>query len=196
VSTSPSLQSLAWPRSTERLLLRPAGDGDVEQVWRYRRLPEVNRWLTAAPADLEAFTAYFARPDRLPVTLVVSLPQAPERVVGDLMLRVDDAWAQAEVAARAARAQAELGWAFDPAVGGYGYATEAVAELLRICFDDLRLRRVEAACFAANEPSWRLMERLGMRREGYFVREGLHRSGEWMDGMAYALLAEEWRPRA
>jgi RimJ/RimL family protein N-acetyltransferase len=36
------------------------------------------------------------------------------------------------------------------------------------------------------------MERLGMRRELHAVRESLHRSGEWLDGFGYALLAEEW----
>jgi hypothetical protein len=35
-----------------------------------------------------------------------------------------------------------------------------------------------------------------MRRETYTVRESLHRSGEWLDGMEYALLADEWRPDA
>jgi RimJ/RimL family protein N-acetyltransferase len=37
------------------------------------------------------------------------------------------------------------------------------------------------------------MERIGMRRELYTVRDWLHRSGEWLDGMGYALLADEWR---
>ena len=50
-------------------------------------------------------------------------------------------------------------------------------------------------CFADNEPSWRLMERVGMRRELYAVRESLHRSGAWLDGLGYALLADEWRSR-
>ena len=36
------------------------------------------------------------------------------------------------------------------------------------------------------------MERLGMRREIHTVRESLHRSGEWLDGLGYALLADEW----
>ena len=92
--------------------------------------------------------------------------------------------------------QAEIGWVVDPAYAGRGYATEAAAELLRICFEDLGLRRVKALCFADNEPSWRLMERLGMRREEYAVRDSLHRSGSWLDGMSYALLADEWRARA
>jgi RimJ/RimL family protein N-acetyltransferase len=88
--------------------------------------------------------------------------------------------------------QAEIGWCIDPAVQGQGYATEAVRELIRIAFEELGLRRLVAHCFAANKASWRLMERVGMRREVYTVKESLHRSGEWMDGMSYALLAEEW----
>ena len=35
-----------------------------------------------------------------------------------------------------------------------------------------------------------------MRREQHTVRDALHRSGEWMDGFGYALLADEWRVRA
>jgi RimJ/RimL family protein N-acetyltransferase len=80
----------------------------------------------------------------------------------------------------------------DPAHGGHGYATEAVAELIRICFEDLGLRRVTALCFADNTASWRLMERLGMRRETHAVRDSLHRSGGWLDGFGYALLADEY----
>lgn len=89
--------------------------------------------------------------------------------------------------------QAELGWALHPDQAGQGYATEAVRELIRICFEDLGLRRVTANCFADNEASWRLMERVGMRREQYAVAESLHRSGAWLDGLGYALLADEWR---
>ena len=50
-----------------------------------------------------------------------------------------------------------------------------------------------ANCFADNTSSWRLMERLGMRRELHTVNESLHRSGQWLDGFGYALLADEWR---
>ncbi len=117
-------------------------------------------------------------------------------VVGDLMLAIEDAWSQTEVAEQARGVQAELGWCIGTRYQGNGYAREAIEELLRICFEDLGLRRVVANCFADNVASWRLMERLGMRRELYTVRESLHRSGEWLDGMGYALLAEEWRASA
>jgi len=36
-------------------------------------------------------------------------------------------------------------------------------------------------------------ERVGMRKEAHHVLESLHRSEGWLDGVAYALLAEEWR---
>ena len=110
------------------------------------------------------------------------------------MLAVEDAWAQAEVADQARGVQADLGWVLHPDHAGHGYATEAVRQLLRLCFEDLGLRRVTASCFADNTASSRLMERVGMRRELHSVRDSLHRSGEWLDGYAYAVLAEEWSP--
>jgi RimJ/RimL family protein N-acetyltransferase len=118
------------------------------------------------------------------------------QIIGDLMIAPEDPWAQVEVADQARGVQAEIGWCLDPASEGHGYATEAVQELLRVCFEDLGLRRVVAHCFADNEPSWRLMERVGMRREAHTVRESLHRSGEWMDGLSYGLLADEWASRS
>ena len=86
------------------------------------------------------------------------------------MLQIEDAWAQAEVADQAHGVHADLGWVLHPDHAGHGYATEAVRELLRLCFEELGLRRVTANCFADNTASWRLMERVGMRRETYAVR--------------------------
>lgn len=186
------LSAVAWPLRTTRLTIRPATPEDVEATWRIRRLPEVGRWITRWPTERAAYAEAFCAPERLPLTLVY---ERDGTVIGDLMLRVEDAWAQTEVADDARGVQAELGWTLDPALGGHGYATEAVAELLRLCFEELGLRRVVASCFADNTPSWRLMERLGMRREQVAVRESLHRELGWVDGLGYALLADEWRLR-
>jgi RimJ/RimL family protein N-acetyltransferase len=180
-----------WPVHTERLSIRPATSADVEAVWSYRRFPEVSEWLTAAPPTLEEFRTYFDIPERLAKTLVIEWAGV---VIGDLMLAVESPYAQAEVKDEAGGTQAELGWCIAPDQAGRGYAKEAVRELFRLCFQELGLRRVVAGCFVGNEPSWRLMERLGMRRESHAVRESLHRSGEWMDGYGYALLREEWQP--
>lgn len=186
-----------WPIRTARLEVRPCTTDDLEAVWEYRQLPDVSRWLGRAPATWDDFSAVYADPERLGTTYVIELRDAagPEpKVIGDIMVRVEDAWAQAEVAERAKGVQAELGWVLDPAHSGHGYATEAVRAAIDVCFGALGLRRVHAGCFAENEPSWRLMERLGMRREEASRKTALHRSGVWMDGLDYALLAEEWRP--
>jgi RimJ/RimL family protein N-acetyltransferase len=55
---------------------------------------------------------------------------------------------------------------------------------------------VVANCFLANDTSARLMERVGMRREGHAVAESLHRSGQWLDTLTYAVLADEWPAQA
>jgi RimJ/RimL family protein N-acetyltransferase len=183
------LDAVPWPVRTERLLLRRASEPDLDAVWRFRSDPAVTRWLSAAPATLEAHREAFLGRGMLDRMLVV---EHDGRVVGDAMIRVEDAWAQYEVAEQARGTQAELGWTFDPAYGGRGLATEAARALVDVCFGPLRLRRVYALCFADNEPSWRLMERIGMRREEHQVKDSLHRSGEWLDGLGYALLAEEW----
>lgn len=176
---------------TDRLALRPAAEGDADVTWAYRRLPSVGEWLTEVPSDLRAYRAAFADPGRLAATVIV---EHEGQVVGDFMLRVEDAWAQAEVAAAASGKQAELGWVLDPTHTGHGYATEAVRALLTYCFTDLGVHRVVANCFLANDTSWRLMERVGMRREGHAVRESLHRSGTWLDTVTYAVLDTEWTP--
>jgi len=184
-----ALDDVAWPVSTARLSLRRARADDADAVLSYRRLPTVSEWIGAPP---EGFPARFAAPERLDLLLMVERDGA---IIGDLMVKVGDAWAPPQLASQARGAQAELGWALRPEETGKGYATEGVEAALRICFHDMGLHRVTASCFAANTASHRLMERVGMRREAHTVKDALHPSGEWMDGYSYALLADEWRRR-
>lgn len=175
------------PVRTERLLIRPAEADDADAIWRYRSIPAVSQWLSDRPSDRQQWAERF--PQRRPDLWVI---ESDGQLIGDLMLKVQDAWAQADVAERARGREAELGWVLDPDHAGHGYATEAVGELLRICFEDLGLHRVVAHCFAENTASWRLMERHGMRREAHSVRDSLHRDLGWLDGYSYAILADEW----
>lgn len=190
---SPVAPALTRTLHTSRLTLRPAAATDAGPTWTFRQLPEVNEWLTGCPTTTEGYRELFAQPDRLATTVMISLgPDGEGRVIGDFMLRREDAWTQLEMTEEGRGAQAELGWVLDPAYAGRGYATEAVVELLRFTFEELGVRRAVANCFLDNESSCRLMERVGMRREGHAVRESLHRSGQWLDTVTYALLTEEW----
>lgn len=182
-------QRAAWPVTTARLVLRPAAAEDADAMWEYRRRPDVDRWLSDRPAGLDAWRSFQTEPERLAATFIV---ERDGEVIGDLYLAVRDGWSQRDVVDRPRQDEAEIGWVLSPDHQGHGYATEAVRGLLRVCFEELGLRRIVANAFADNEPSWRLMERVGMRREGVTVRASLHRDLGWVDNVMYALLAEEW----
>jgi aminoglycoside 6'-N-acetyltransferase len=63
---------------------------------------------------------------------------------------------------------------------------------VRVSFEELGVHRVWARVEPRNEPSVRLCERLGMRREGVLEQASWFK-GEWTDLAFYALLADEWR---
>jgi RimJ/RimL family protein N-acetyltransferase len=182
-----SLDVVDWPVRTERLVLRRLADGDLARIFAYRSQPEVAEWIGSTSPDVDALAERFG--DGATAVVV----EHRGRLIGDLMVKPEAAYAQREVAEQAVGAQAELGWTFDPGHHGHGFATEAIRALLGICFRDLGLHRVVAACFTDNEPSWRLMERVGMRREAHHVRDSLHRDHGWLDEYIYAMLAEECR---
>lgn len=188
--TSSPLDAVTWPVTGERISVRRARPEDAEPTWRYWSDPEVTRWLPAAPADLATHAARLAPPDRLPHLVVVELDG---EVIGDGMLRISDAWAQDEARDVARHKEAELGWVLDPRAQGQGYGLEFARLLLRLAFDACGVHRVVASCFTANEPSWRLMERLRMRREQHAVADALHRELGWCDSYLYALTEDEWR---
>ena len=89
---------------------------------------------------------------------------------------------------------AEVGWDLDPAHWGQGYATEANGAFIDHCFRHLDLHRITSLCDVRNEGSWRLMERLGMRREAHHLESSFIK-GEWADDLVYAVLRSEWLAR-
>lgn len=180
---------VSWPRRTERLTIRPATHDDLATVFAYRSLEDVSLWMPDRPASYDAWLLKLGRGNALDHTMVV---EADGELAGDLYLRVQDAWAQAEVREPAENAQAEIGWCLSPAHQGRGLATEAVTELVRICFEDLGIRRLSAVAFADNTPSVRIMEKVGMQREALHRQESLHRDLGWVDSVVYALLVDDW----
>ena len=90
--------------------------------------------------------------------------------------------------------QGELGFSFNPTYGGRGLATEAVYAALGYGFTSLGLHRIFAGVDTRNERSWKLMERIGMRREAHFIHANLE-GEEWIDDFTYAILESEWQPK-
>ena len=185
-----TFERLTWPVRTDRLTVRPLETDDLPAVFAYRTLEDVGRWMPNRPASYDEWLLDMDGDVLRSRTLVIELDG---QVVGDLYLHVEDAWAQREVRDGGKDAQAEIGWCLSPEHQGHGYVTEGVTELVRICFEDLAVRRVTAIAFADNTPSIRVMDKLGMRREALLRRESLHRDLGWVDSVQYALLADEWR---
>ena len=72
-----------------------------------------------------------------------------------------------------------------------GYATEALTKLIEFAFNDLELHRIEAGCATENIASIKVLENVGMIKEG-LKRKILPIRGEWKDNYFYAMLDEDF----
>jgi len=188
--------TLEFPLRTERLDLRPLGPGDLDDVHAYRSDPGVVSYLLSDVQNREQVAAKLV--DDATITDLLTgkglklavVERESGRVAGDVSLfGYDDGFLHAET-----------GYTLNPEFAGKGYATEAAREMLRIGFDVYGLHRIYARCDADNTPSWRLMERLGMRREAEFVRNEIlwyskDREDPWTTELVYAMLEDEWRDK-
>jgi RimJ/RimL family protein N-acetyltransferase len=179
-----------YPVATERLLLRPLTDDDVDALLAYHARADVHRYLPMGTMDAETIKRRIREGPWLRTTLdepgqAVVLGVAVA-AIGELVGEVMLLWVSETDRC------GEVGYVLDPRHGGHGYATEAVAALLRLGFEDLGLHRVIARIDARNEPSFRLARRLGMREEGRFV-ESVWKHDEWADLVTFAILEHEWR---
>jgi RimJ/RimL family protein N-acetyltransferase len=183
--------AVVWPRTAGPLTLRPPTTDDLDQLLAWRNRPEVTRWLLRTTVDPEAFrAAWLASVDDPNDHSVVA--ELDGVIIGTGSLDVRDGMGQFQGDAWR-RAEGLLGYLIDPAYAGNGYATEIAGALLDLAFTQLAVHRVTAGCFADNVASWRVMEKLGMRREQHGVRDSWHAELGWIDGYTYGILAEEWR---
>jgi RimJ/RimL family protein N-acetyltransferase len=173
---------------TERLILRSFTPADAEVFAAYRSDPAVARYQSwEAPYSLAQAKAFIEK--LAPVQpgtpgewyqLALQL-KASGQHIGDCAFLV-----LAEVPQ-----QAEIGFTLARAHQGQGYMTEAARRLLDYLFETFGLHRVSAICDVENTASARVLERLGMRREGHFV-ESVWFKGRWGSEYGYALLRREW----
>ncbi|WP_269583257.1 GNAT family N-acetyltransferase [Roseibium sp. Sym1] len=176
------------PVETERLVLRPMTLHDAEAIHAYQSLPEIARYQYWEPRSLEEIRGKLTEWTQMhrlegEGTLAFAVETRGDGAfVGDVSLRVTSVEAR----------QGTIGFTLNPDHQGRGFATEACRALLRLAFEDLGLHRVFACCDARNIGSWRVMERLGMRREAHFREHALFKGG-WDEEFYYALLEDEWR---
>jgi [ribosomal protein S5]-alanine N-acetyltransferase len=169
------------PLETDRLRIRRLVPGDTEDVAAYLADPEVTTYLPEGRLTTEQTLAFVTENVGDEWRALALLRRGNDRLIGHMLFHP---WF--------APRTFEVGWVLDRRFHGNGYASEAAAALLGYGFKDLGLHRIIATCQPENVASYRVMEKIGMRREGWF-RKCIHRGDNtWWDELFYALLAEEW----
>lgn len=183
-----SLHNLAWPRRTSRLALRLPRPADVAQLWEWHQTPQLSWWMPNIVADRAEFRRRLLAGSSQPVVAdhagqPIALATFGRRAHQNLTKphRVEDG------------GEAEIGWTVAVEHQGNGVASELAEALLEISFDEMGVRRVVAESFAENLASRRVMEKIGMRQEGYYRASTRHRQLGWRDTVSYAMLASEWQ---
>ena len=166
---------------TQRLRLRSFQRNDWQAVYEYTADPAVMGYIPEGPFTPAQAQAFVADNMGAHARAVAVLLKTANILIGHIVFHP---WEASQTY--------EIGWVFKRASHGQGYATDAAVAVLPYGFAALPLHRIIATCQPQNVASWRVMEKLGMRREGHF-RKCLRRpENQWWDEYFYALLAEEW----
>ena len=181
----------SFPIETERLLLRPFRADDLDAFCAIHASPDVVRYLYFDTPTREAARIMLEKRTRQVEILrqgdklMLALELRGGAVIGDVFLT----WLSE------AHKQGEIGFVLHSTHQGKGLAREAAEAMLKLGFETLGLHRIEAHLDARNAASAKLLERLGMRREGAIL-ENEFVKGEWTDELLYAVLAREWAARS
>ncbi len=171
--------------STPRLILRPASTADVPFILELFGRPETNRYseyedITTIEQARGMYDKFLAPGAATQFRLVAELRDTGEPV-GTIGLYL---YSEAD-------RRAELGYDLFREHWGKGLMTEAVTEVLRYAFEELKLNRVEATTDAENAASARVLEKAGFTREGR-LRERFIYKGGVHDDLFYGILASDW----
>lgn len=172
--------------TTDRLLLIKLELNHREDFFKYRSLPEVYEYQSFMPESLKAvddFINKIPNNPNIPNTWfqLAIVNKNGNKLIGDIGIHfLED------------NAQVEVGYTLAPGCQGQGYATEALKAVVNYLFFELKKHRITASVDPNNIKSIRLLERLGMRKEGHF-KKSFRMHDMWFDDCIYAILKDEWR---
>ncbi len=174
---------------TSRLILGEIVDDDLQAIHAMNSIPEVDEFNTLGlPENIDTTRTLVngwireqAAEPRIGYTFSMKSAESG-KLIGMIALMLD----------RAKYRKAEVWYKTLPEYWGNGYTTEALKIILNFAFRDLNLHRVEAGCATANIGSVKVLEKVGMTREG-LCRKTLPIRGEWVDNYMYAILDTDIR---
>ncbi|MDF2985646.1 MAG: ribosomal-protein-S5-alanine N-acetyltransferase [Eubacterium sp.] len=173
---------------TDRLIIRNYSKADIEDFYEYMQLEYTSRYEDFGPMSHEECVAAVTRRIHMENALVVEL-KSENKVIGDINFSADDDECSDRTYV--------MGYDFNFRYQKKGYATEACTALIDFIFNELHGRRIYAECNDDNFNSIKLLERLGFRREGYFMEDIAFKKDEdgnpiYINSYLYAILKREW----
>lgn len=173
--------------TTDRLILRPWREEDLEPLFAINGDPDSMRHFPAVMtrAESDAWAARLAAHfDAHGWGFWVVRARADDAFLGVVGL-LDITWQARFTPA------VEIGWRIAPGSRRQGYAEEAARAALAFGFGTLGLKEIVAFTVPGNEPSWRLMQRLGMRPDGDFDHPRLAQGHPLRRHLLYRLAAPQ-----
>ena len=174
---------------SERLILRPMRVSDADDMYAYARREDVTTYLLWLPHPSIAYTREYLTYIEERYLLGefydwAVIEKASGKMIGTCGFTSIDA----------PHNVGEIGYVLNPDYHGQGFGTEAASRVLRFGFEELGLHRIEAKFMQGNESSLHVMEKLGMRNEGY-RRDGLLVKGSYRTIGVCAILEHEWKAK-
>ncbi len=170
---------------TQRLLLEPVEFSDLENIHDLLSIPEVDKYNTLGiPTNIEVTSVYLDewvenRKQRTEFAFGIKL-KLDKKFIGLISIKVGLRKFQ----------RGEVWYKLHPLFWTKGYATEALQALLVFGFHTLDLHRIEAGCAVDNVGSIKVLEKVGMIREGR-KRESLPLKSGWSDHYEYGMLSKD-----
>lgn len=168
--------------NTERLRIRPYDLADVPSLHQLIGVREVAANLLRVPHPYTEQDArsFINSSKESPEARFAVILRSEDIVIGGIGLDIDPS-----------HPRAELGYWLGVPYWGHGYATEAATAVLEYGFQTLGLHRIWASAFHYNEPSAKVLRKIGMKHEGC-LRQHVLKWGQFIDLEMYAILRSEY----
>jgi len=166
---------------SERLILRRFKEEDAVDLLEWGSDPETVRLLywsgvsTLEEARASIYNFHLTRTGSYAIEL-----KETGKCIGNIDLRINPE-----------HSKVSFGYVLNRKFWGKGYMTETLKTIIKFAFEKLEANRVAADHFGENLASGRVMEKAGMRKEG-FTKQSLKAKGKFHDQILYGLLREEY----
>lgn len=146
---------------TARLFLRPASTADCEAASTWAGDPDITYYMLCGVCSPEKIRSFLSHAEEQ--------WNDPGRTEHEYVLAVTPGGAAIGACdiCLLGEGKAEMGWILHRDYWHCGYITEAARAMMRVGFGELGVEKIIAECDTVNAPSYRVMERLGMKRISY-----------------------------